>query len=363
MSSTRTTTSFNREESSYNDTRFETPVVNAPADWQAQMWHEVDVDRVTGGSDPLDQEAFTRLMNNTSALATGASNAFSEGALTLNIAHQNQEFRWLHSMVDQAHEILHDAQGTTLKTRIDQRESAMESMSQLIMAQQGLLGKYKNQLDLMNAQGSGSGGRQPKVADPPTYHGTEGKTDLKEWFNQISLYCAISGIITDANRIAFALSRLRSPATKYVQSYFNKINNKQDIGSWDEFVKQLTNLYGKRDEKEGAKDEITKLWANKELAKKDFIKFAEQYRTLARMLSYQDDIHMDKIKEVLPQDLRSAMIPFDLSKNKTTDWEEYMDIILNVNKMMHPEKARTAIFGHGSISGGGPGHCPSAMMA
>src|SRR5258707_10480970 len=43
------------------------------------------------------------------------------------------------------------------------------------------------------------------------------------------------------------------------------------------------------------------------------------------------------------------------------DWEEYMDMLLNVYKMMHPEKGRTAIFGHGSSSGGGSSKDPHAM--
>ena len=39
---------------------------------------------------------------------------------------------------------------------------------------------------------------------------------------------------------------------------------------------------------QGAKDELTALWSNKKLASKDFIKFVEQYRTLACIVDYED---------------------------------------------------------------------------
>jgi len=45
------------------------------------------------------------------------------------------------------------------------------------------------------------------------------------------------------------------------------------------------------------------LWVNKDLAKKNFIKYAEWYRTLARIVNYSDEVHIDKMKEVIPDKL------------------------------------------------------------
>jgi len=45
------------------------------------------------------------------------------------------------------------------------------------------------------------------------------------------------------------------------------------------------------------------LWVNKDLAKKNFVKYAERYRMLARIFNYSDEIHIDKMKEVIPDKL------------------------------------------------------------
>ena len=42
-----------------------------------------------------------------------------------------------------------------------------------------------------------------------------------------------------------------------------------------DLAQELKNIYGQRDDKEGAKKELTVLWVNKDLAKKNFVKYAE----------------------------------------------------------------------------------------
>ena len=49
------------------------------------------------------------------------------------------------------------------------------------------------------------------------------------------------------------------------------------------------------------------LWVNKDLAKKNFIKYAEQYRTLARIVNYSNEVHIDKMKEVISDKLQNAL--------------------------------------------------------
>jgi len=51
------------------------------------------------------------------------------------------------------------------------------------------------------------------------------------------------------------------------------------------------------------KKELTVLWINKDLARKNFVKYAEQYRMLARIVNYSDEVHTDKIKEIIPDEL------------------------------------------------------------
>jgi len=114
-----------------------------------------------------------------------------------------------------------------------------------------------------------------KVPEPPTFAGSKNKIHLHDWLSQIALYCSASGIIADDQKIVCALTRLHAPASTYMKSYYDKVQAGQGVGSWGNFAQELKNIYGQRDNKEGAKKELTALWINKDLAKKNFIKYTE----------------------------------------------------------------------------------------
>jgi len=74
-----------------------------------------------------------------------------------------------------------------------------------------------------------------------------------------------------------ALTRLRAPASTYIKVYFDKVQSEANLGSWGDFAQELKNIYEQRDNKEGAKKELTTLWFNRDLAKKNFVKYVERY--------------------------------------------------------------------------------------
>jgi len=88
-----------------------------------------------------------------------------------------------------------------------------------------------------------------------------------------------------------------------MKSYYDKVQAEQDIGSWGDFAQELKNIYGQRDNKKRAKKELIVLWVNKNLAKKNFVKYTKQYRTLARIVNYSNKVYIDKMKEVIPDKL------------------------------------------------------------
>ena len=130
---------------------------------------------------------------------------------------------------------------------------------------------YKAQVDRLPATGSG-GPRQPKIGEPPEYKGSDDKVTLLEWVNHLILWCEHEGIATDKQRIIMALSRLRGPAARYMESYYTAVREQRDLGTWSDFLAELHQIYGQRDDKSGAKKEITTLFTNKDLAAKDFVK-------------------------------------------------------------------------------------------
>jgi len=94
-----------------------------------------------------------------------------------------------------------------------------------------------------------------KISELPTFANSENKMHLHDWLSQIALYCSVSSIITDNQKIVCALTRLRAPASIYMKSYYDKVQAGQGIGSWGDFAQELKNIYGQRDD-EGAKKEL-----------------------------------------------------------------------------------------------------------
>jgi len=136
----------------------------------------------------------------------------------------------------------------------------VKSLRQIVETQAELLRAYKAQLDRLPADSGAGPFRGLKVPEPPTFSGTDNKMTLEDWLNQVALYCSSTGIVTDHQKIVTALTRLRSPATTYMRKYFDDNRQGKDLGAWDKFVDELNAIYGCRDDKEGAKDELTALW-------------------------------------------------------------------------------------------------------
>ena len=204
----------------------------------------------------------------------------------------------------------------------------------------------KRQLDKLPADLAGSSsGTKSKMPDPPTFSGSDNKGDLEDWFHQVKLYTKHMGIVTDTQQIVYALSRVRSPATKYLTSYFVKNTKDQDLGTWEDFAKTLRGIYGQKDALTGAKEELAALWNNKSLAHRDFIKYSEQFKTLASIVDYKDDVLIDKLKDVLSDEMKTSVGLIEVIAAMPTKWGDYLDKLLEIYKKTTKQKVGTRIFG------------------
>ena len=127
-----------------------------------------------------------------------------------------------------------------------------------------------------------------------------------------------------------------------MKSYYNKVQAEQGVGSWGDFAQELKNIYRQRDDKERAKKELMALWVNKDLAKKNFVKYAKWYRTLARIVNYSDKVHIDKMKEVIPDKLWNA---YEITNQCPKTWNDYLKLLMQAYKVLHLDKAQGTIFG------------------
>jgi len=184
-----------------------------------------------------------------------------------------------------------------------------------------------------------------KVLELPIFASSENKMHLHDWLSQIALYYLASSIIMGNQKIVCALTRLHVPASTYMKSYYDKVQAGQGVGSWGNFSQELKNIYGQRDNKEGAKKELMVLWVNKYLAKKNFVKYTEQYRTLARIVNYSNEVHIDKMKEVIPNELQNALVIYEITNQSPKTWDDYLKLLMQVYKALHLDKTQDIIFG------------------
>ena len=124
-----------------------------------------------------------------------------------------------------------------------------------------------------------------------------------------------------------------------MKSYYDKVQAGQGVGSWGNFAQELKNIYGQRDDKEGVKKELIVLWINKDLAKKNFVKYTEWYRTLARIVNYSNEVHIDKIKEVIPDELQNTLVIYEITNQSPKIWDDYLKLLIQAYKALHPDKA------------------------
>ena len=89
--------------------------------------------------------------------------------------------------------------------------------------------------------------RGSKISEPPTFAGSESGISLNDWLEHVALYFSATSIVTDKQKIVYALTRVRHPAQKYLNSYYRKNEAGEDLGSWTDFRKQLNDIYGQRD--------------------------------------------------------------------------------------------------------------------
>jgi hypothetical protein len=179
-------------------------------------------------------------------------------------------------------------------------------MRKIVEGQMCELQSYSTQLAALPqfAGSSAGGGNKFEVAEPPLFSGASGKTTLQEWLNKISLWCNSQGVATDQQKIMTALTRLEGAATKYMQPWYNKNTLGQPLGLWSDFMQELQGIYGICDKKAGVRKKIEQLFRNKSLAHNNFINYAKKFRTFAWQSELEDSYLIEKLKEVLPDNLR-----------------------------------------------------------
>ena len=239
---------------------------------------------------------------------------------------------------------------TQMEQHIDQNfpnNTQMSGLRTLINEDRATLAGLTAQINQIPNTSGSVHARHPKLADPPEFNGTDGKVKFTEWLNKLNLWLVHEKITSDAMKITAAMGKLSGAAASYMEPWIEALTTGQTLGTWAEFLAELKVQYGQKDEKEGAKKEITALFNNTDLARKNFIKYAEKFRTLGRLSGYTDGLLIEKLELVIDQPMRLALI--GRMGHLPNTWGKYLDLLLELYKRIFPEKAQGHIFG--KISG------------
>ena len=87
------------------------------------------------------------------------------------------------------------------------------------------------------------------------------------------------------------------------------------------------------------KAELEALWKNTLLMHFNFIKFTEEYKAVAkRVTRYSKEIHIDKLKKILSDNVKASLVGLDVIRAILKCWIEYLDLALKVYKTINKQK-------------------------
>jgi len=66
---------------------------------------------------------------------------------------------------------------------------------------------------------------------------------------------------------------------------------------------------------------------------------------LVRIVNYSDEVHINKMKEVIPNELRNALVIYEITNQSPKTWDDYLKLLMQAYKALYPDKAQGAIFG------------------
>jgi len=66
---------------------------------------------------------------------------------------------------------------------------------------------------------------------------------------------------------------------------------------------------------------------------------------LARIVNYSDKVHIDKMKEVIPDELQNALVIYEITNQSPKTWNNYLKLLMQAYKTLYLDKVQGTIFG------------------
>jgi len=66
---------------------------------------------------------------------------------------------------------------------------------------------------------------------------------------------------------------------------------------------------------------------------------------LARIVNYSDEVYINKMKEVIPNELQNALVICEITNQSPKTWDDYLKLLMQAYKALYLNKAQGTIFG------------------
>ena len=70
---------------------------------------------------------------------------------------------------------------------------------------------------------------------------------------------------------------------------------------------------------------------------------------LARIVNYSNEVHIDKIKEIISDKLWNVLVIYEITNQSPKTWDDYLKLLIQAYKALHLDKAQSVIFGPEAI--------------
>ena len=70
---------------------------------------------------------------------------------------------------------------------------------------------------------------------------------------------------------------------------------------------------------------------------------------MARIVNYSNEVHIDKMKEVIPNELQNALIIYEITNQCPKTWDNYLKLLMQAYKALYLDKAQDAIITNGHL--------------
>jgi len=70
---------------------------------------------------------------------------------------------------------------------------------------------------------------------------------------------------------------------------------------------------------------------------------------LARIVNYSNKVYIDKMKEVIPDELRNVLVIYEITNQSPKTWDDYLKLLMQAYKALYLDKAQGTIFGPETI--------------